>query len=174
MKKTFLIFDVESTDLFGTGFAVGAVVVNEKGEELDSFQLMSKESAAKANDWVKENVLPALSDMPTCKTDKELRDSFFGFYLKHKNTADIYSDVNFPVETNFLTAVAMDKPTERQFMMPYPLLDVANFIDVNINRIQECGISNLTAHNPLHDSRASAALLIQYFKIQKSRANETR
>ncbi len=170
MRKNFFVFDVESTSLFGTGFAVGAVVVNEDGEELDKFYLMSEEGAAKASDWVKENVLPKLIHYPTCSTDNELRHEFFGFYLKHKDTADIYSDVNFPVETNFLTAVYNDYPKDREFMMPYPLLDVANFVDVKIDRIKECGIPNLMAHNPLHDSRASAALLINHLKSQKNEA----
>ena len=89
MQKNILLFDVESTSLHGTGFAVGAIVVNRGGTELDRFELLSKEGAEKANDWVKQNVIPNLSDMPTCETDKELRDAFFNFYLKHKETAEV-------------------------------------------------------------------------------------
>ena len=90
MQKNILLFDVESTSLHGTGFAVGAIVVNRDGTELDRFELLSKEGAEKANDWVKQNVIPHLSDMPTCETDKELRDAFFDFYLKHKETAEVW------------------------------------------------------------------------------------
>jgi hypothetical protein len=72
-----LLFDVESTSLHGTGFAVGAIVVNKGGSEIDRFELLSKEGATKIGDWVKENVLPSLSDMPTCETDTELRNRFF-------------------------------------------------------------------------------------------------
>ena len=123
MQKNILLFDVESTSLHGTGFAVGAIVVNRGGTELDRFELLSKEGAEKANDWVKQNVIPNLSDMPICKTDKELRDAFFNFYLKHKETAEVWSDVNFPVETNFLHAIVNDAPKEREWSMPYPLFD---------------------------------------------------
>lgn len=161
MQKNILLFDVESTSLHGTGFAVGAIVVNRDGTEVDRFELLSKEGAEKANDWVKQNVIPNLSDMPTCETDKELRDAFFNFYLKHKETAEVWSDVNFPVETNFLHAIVNDAPTEREWLMPYPLFDVSTLIDVSIDRCAECGIDGLRKHNPLDDSRASVYSLLK-------------
>ena len=167
MRETFkmydniLLFDVESTSLHGTGFAVGAVVVNKEGIELDSFELLSEEGVDKASDWVKENVIPNLTDMPTCETDKELRDAFFNFYLKHRETAEIWSDVNFPVETNFLHAIVKDAPEEREWLMPYPLYDVSTLIDVTIDRNKECGIKGLRKHNPLDDSRASLFCLLK-------------
>lgn len=160
MKNIFL-FDVESTSLHGTGFAVGAVVVNKDGTEIDRFELLSKEGAEKVGDWVKENVLPSLSEMPTCETDKELREAFFSFYIKHKETSEIWSDVNFPVETNFLHAIVNDAPNEREWSMPYPLKDASTIIDINIDRCAECGLSNLRKHNPLDDSRASVYLLLK-------------
>lgn len=165
MKTNILLFDVESTSLHGTGFAVGAVVVNRDGTELDRFELLSKEGAGKANDWVNENVLPNLKDMPTCETDRQLRDLFFAFYLKHKETAEIWSDVNFPVETNFLHAIVNDAPTEREWSMPYPLFDASTLIDVNIDRCEQCGIDGLRKHNPLDDSIASVKLLLDYIKL---------
>ena len=161
MQKNILLFDVESTSLYGTGFAVGAIVVNRGGTELDRFELLSKEGAEKANDWVKQNVIPNLSDMPTCETDKELRDAFFNFYLKHKETAEVWSDVNFPVETNFLHAIVNDAPKEREWSMPYPLFDASTLVDVNIDRCAECGINGLRKHNPLDDSRASVYFLLK-------------
>ena len=63
MQKNILLFDVESTSLHGTGFAVGAIVVNRGGTEIDRFELLSKEGAEKANEWVKQNVIPNLSDI---------------------------------------------------------------------------------------------------------------
>jgi hypothetical protein len=161
MKKNILLFDVESTSLHGTGFAVGAIVVNRDGTEIDCFELLSKEGAEKANEWVKQNVIPNLSDMPTCETDRELRDTFFNFYLKHKETAEVWSDVCFPVETNFLHSIVNDAPTEREWLMPYPLYDVSTLVDVGIDRFAECGIHGLRKHNPLDDSRASVYFLLK-------------
>lgn len=161
MKENVLVFDVESTSLHGTGFAVGAVVSNRGGTVVDKFELLSKEGEALANDWVKANVIPALSDMPTCDADRELRDAFFAFYIKHKETAEIWSDCNFPVETNFLSDIVNDKFEERQWAMPYPLKDISTIVDIEIDRAAECGIKNLRKHNPLDDSIASLYHLLK-------------
>ena len=159
--ENILLFDVESTSLHGTGFACGAIVVNKDGLEIDRFELLSQEGSKKVGDWVKENVLPSLADMPTCETDIELRTSFFDFYMKHKETAQIWSDVNFPVETNFLSAIVNDNIEEREWSMPYPLKDASTIVDVNIDRCEKCGIEGLRKHNPLDDSRASVSMLLK-------------
>ena len=115
MKKNLLIFDVEATSLHGTAFAVGSIVIDRNGNEIDKLELLSKQGKEKANDWVKKNVLPNLEEMPTCDTDRQLRELFYSFYCKHKETAEIWSDCNFPVETNFLTQVANDDLQTREF-----------------------------------------------------------
>lgn len=160
MKNNIFVFDVESTSLHGSGFAVGAIVVNKNKVEIDRFELLSIEGATKANDWVKENVIPNLKDMPTCAYDFTLREKFYEFYMKHKETAEIWSDCNFPVETNFLSEIVKDDIEARQWNMPYPLKDISTIIDIEIDRVKECGISGLRKHNPLDDSIASAYLLV--------------
>lgn len=162
--KNLFVFDVESTSLHGKGFAVGAIVIDQNGQEVDRFELLSQEGAAQATQWVQENVIPHLGDMPTCETDRELRDSFFSFYMKHKEMSDIWSDCNFPVETNFLSAVVADDPEGRQWTMPYPLFDISTLVDVSIDRCAECGVQGLRKHNPLDDSIASAMMLLKHKK----------
>ena len=161
MKENILVFDVESTSLFGSGFAFGVVVYNRGGSEVDRLELKSKEGQELANDWVKQNVIPHLEDMPSCETDRELRDAFYNFYMKHKETAEIWSDCNFPVETNFLNDVVKDDIEGRQWNMPYPLKDISTVVDININRTEECGIVGLRKHNPLDDEKASAYFLLK-------------
>jgi len=164
-KKQILVFDVENTSLIGNAFAFGAVVVDVKTSELiESIELLSTESLNKCSDWVKENVIPALKDMPVCKTDFELRTTFWNFYTKWKNKAEIWADAGFPVETKFLTDIAKDDIKNREFEMPYPLRDIANFIDVNTDRIKLSGLKNLKRHNPKDDSLASAICLINHLK----------
>ena len=156
--KNLFVFDCESTSLHGSTFAVGCIVSDKKGKEIDRFELMSLEGAQKANDWVKKNVIPNLQDLKTCKTDLELRNEFFKFYQKHAENCKIYSDVNFPVETNFLSAVASDDLVNREFSMPYPLFDIAMYVDVEIDRCEkyekETGLK-LRKHNPTDDSISS-------------------
>ena len=165
MKKNIFMFDVESTTLHGSAFAVGAVVVDPEGQEIDRFELLSKEGMDLCGDWVKKNVIPHLGSMPTCEKDKELRDKFFEFYVKHKDNAQIWSDVNFPVETNFLSAIVADSPEDRQWAMPYPLMDASWLVNIDIDRVEACGIEGLRKHNPLDDSRASVALLLKHLYV---------
>lgn len=168
-KNHIFVFDVESTSLHGSGFAVGAVVFNKTGNIVDKFELLSKEGEARANDWVKTNVIPHLKDMPSCATDRELRDAFYAFYLKYKDTAEIWSDCNFPVETNFLSDVVRDDPDGRQWNMPYPLKDISTVFDIHVDRLEYCGISGLRRHNPLDDATASAGCLfneVYYLDIE--------
>jgi len=161
IKENIFVFDVESISLHGTGFAVGAIVLNRGGTKVDQFELMSLEGAAVASDWVKENVIPHLQDMTTCRFDRTLRDEFYEFYMKHKDTAEIWSDCNFPVETNFLSEIVKDDWVNRQWNMPYPLKDISTLFDVEIDRIEACGIPGLRKHNPFDDARASAHLLLK-------------
>jgi hypothetical protein len=178
MKKNIFMFDVESNGLYGEGFAVGAIVSDNKGNVLDTFELKSVEGEKNIdNDWVKENVLQYLSDMPTVQTTKELRTEFYNFYMKHKENSRIFSDCNYPVETTFLADVAKDDLENRQWNMPYPLEDVATAENININRtkyyennffkenptaINSVSQYKLRKHNPLDDSIASL-----YFFISK-------
>jgi hypothetical protein len=161
--KNLFVFDCESTNLHGTTFAFGCIVADKTGKEIDRFELLSLEGKEKASPWVKENVMPSLSDMPTCETDLELRNRFFEFYMKHKESCDVYSDVNYPVETNFLSSVVNDDLKNREWLMPYPLNDIAMFIDVNIDRCEfyqkETG-NRLRKHNPTDDSIASLYCLL--------------
>lgn len=156
--KNLFVFDCESTSLHGSTFAVGAIVSDQKGNEIDRFELMSLEGKDNAGDWVQENVIPGLSDMPTCATDLELRNSFFEFYMKHKESCDIYSDVNYPVETNFLAAVVVDDLAKREWSMPYPLHDIAMFVNIDIDRCAKYEReteNKLRKHNPTDDSISS-------------------
>lgn len=161
-KEKIFIFDVESTSLHGTGFAVAVIVSDCYGKIFDEFELKSIEGEALASDWVKENVIPNLVDMPTCSTNKELRDRFFEFYMKWKDWCHIWTDCGFPVETNFLSEVVKDDIQNREFLMPYPLRDISTFIDIKIDRMERYkqtlnpdAVSKLKLHNPKHDCLAS-------------------
>lgn len=163
--KNIFVFDVEATSLHGTAFAVGAVVIDKNGVIIDQFSLLSTKSIPLVNFWVYENVLPTIQNMPTCETDLELRNKFYDFYVKHKETCDIWSDCNWPVETNFLSQIVNDDLQNREFNMPYPLKDVSTIIDVNIDRMDFCkkmGITGFLKHNPLDDAKASGIIIFNH------------
>jgi hypothetical protein len=127
-------------------------------------ELLADEGIPLCVEWVWENVLPKLSDMPTCNTMKELRDRFYQFYQNHKATADVFSDVNFPVETNFLSAIVADDPEKRQFEMPYPLYDIVNHVPLEVDRFESSGLTDLRKHHPLDDAMASAICYLNAIK----------
>lgn len=167
-QNKILVFDVENTSLIGSGFAFGAVVADvDTAEIVETIELLSTENLNKCSGWVKENVLDKLKNMPTCKTDLELRTSFWEFYNKWKGKAQIWADAGFPVETQFLTDIAKDDIKNREFAMPYPLHDIANFIDISKNRIELSKLEGLKQHNPKDDSLASTICLINHFKNNK-------
>ena len=163
MGKNIFMFDVESDGLYGKGFAVGAVVANEMCEIVETFEL--KVDTSISSDWVEENVLPHLKDMPTCNSTKELRTKFYEFYMKHKDTCNIYSDCNYPVETNFLNDIVQDDEN-RCWNMPYPLMDIATSDNINMSRselYENTAGKKLREHNPLDDAIASLYFML-FFK----------
>ena len=120
-KKLYnLVFDVESTELHGVGFAYGVVVMEkETGRVVDSDTRIHWETAREDScEWVQENVLPKLEKtkyiLAPAETLESLRTRFYDFYLKWADQADVYRDVIFPVETNFLSAVFADNKEKRQ------------------------------------------------------------
>lgn len=152
-KTNTFIFDVESISLHGEAFAFAAAVFDQKGKMIDKMELVATIPMQSASNWVRINVIPALNMDNTCQTGLELRNAFYEFYQKHKPNSIIVADCTFPVETNFLSAVAADDP-DREFEMPYPLYDIANFVSVDVDR---AAVVNrpLRKHNPLDDCIAS-------------------
>lgn len=159
------VFDVESTDLHGKAFAVAAIVFEDEKIK-DMLYVISEESKAQASQWVIDNVLPAQggSKLVTVKTDREMRDMFYDFYLTYKG-ARVWADVPYPVETNFLEDVCNDDLENREWKMPYPLYDIASYkLD---KRRRKAAIINVpdefnymhNDHNPVHDC------IISYEKV---------
>lgn len=176
MKKNIFMFDVESDGLYGKAFCFSAVVADKKGNLIDSLTL--KTDIEISVDWVKENVLPSLKGIKTVESLEVLRNKFYNFYLKYKDNCDVYSDCNYPVETNFLSDVAKDNLTERQFNMPYPLMDVCNFVDSSIDRekyytkynasyiLHDIASRKPKPHNPYYDCLCSIFVMKHKNKIK--------
>lgn len=152
------MFDVESTSLHGVGFCAAAVVYDHLGKKIDEFAMIAQEAIPLCNDFVKENILYLLKDIPSVATIVELRTHFYNFMQKHRHHAEFWSDVNFPVETNFLAAIVKDDPGPREWEMPYPLKDASNFLPIDLDRhatANKTYLDRLDKHNPIHDCIAS-------------------
>ena len=166
-------FDVESDGLYGEGFAYGAVVYDGQGVEIDACQLGCLKDIQ--NDWVKENCLPHLADLPMADSRRQVRSSFWQFYLKWKEKCHIFADVAYPVDAQFLRLCAQEN--NGIWDAPFPLLDVASVMfacgeDPLADGAAYTGIAG-DAHQPLYDARVSAHKLLRLIREGKLRLPDT-
>lgn len=159
-----LSFDAESNGLHGEAFAIGAVVVDRSGREVNSFAARCPVSAD-VDPWVAENILPALSDLqPTHTTAREMRDAFWAWLQAHKARCLVVADCGWPVEAGLLSACVGDDPS-RAFAGPYPLHEVATLLlaagmDPLATYDELCPPCAWPKHDPRRDALQSAACAV--------------
>ena len=85
LNKNIFSLDCETDGLYGKCFAVGVFVLSPEGLIIDKFSGISQIEEV-TNDWVKENVLPELSGLKIFSTRKQMRDAFWEFWMKHKES----------------------------------------------------------------------------------------
>jgi hypothetical protein len=161
-----LVFDVEAMGLHGEGWAVGAVVVDEDGNELASLYEAAdaRQLSARFDDavWLAENCIPHCRQ--TLGTPRSVRNVFWLFWLEWKaKGASMWADCGWPVEARFLAACVDDEPG-RWWEGPYPLHELATLIGTDTH---ERLPSELPAHHPLNDARQSARLLVAALKARR-------
>lgn len=175
MKKIFS-FDAETDGLWGQAFAIGALVYDEKGVELARFvgRLPDKEVT---NEWVRENVLPKITDIPvTHQTYDELLADFAAFYMANKEGSDVVVHMGFIVETKILRDLH-ERKLIGDWDAPYPLYDVSGNLQAAgedptsvDNYIKKYGLSvgefEGGTHNPLYDSAAAAVVYRHLMRCQ--------
>ncbi len=176
-------FDVESDGLFGKAFAVGWVIVNGKGEELEEgylgcpAYLMSSEEA---DMWVIQNVIPALprqdpfpcgAPWANCDHDYAMLVRFWEAWTEAKKDYPgivMVTDCPFPVEAGFLlNAVKEYRPQIPMDESPYPIIDVATaLVMLGEDPLEEYArrATELPKHNPVCDARQSVRIFIDCLK----------
>ena len=167
MRKIFS-FDAETNGLWGQAFAIGALVYDENGTEIDRF-VGRCPIEGETDKWVAENVLPEMTDIPvTHQNYTELMASFAKFYLANKQDADVIVHMGVPVESKVLIDMH-SAGLIGDWDGPFPLHDVSG----NLQQAGEDPTSvdkyvqkhNLSVgqfeggtHNPLYDSAAAAVV----------------
>ena len=167
-----MVFDVESLGLHGEGYALGWTIVEEghesnygyfatSPESVEPCITAGKESIEASIEWLNRNVhLPRL----TTGSPREIRDQFWSTWLNVKRRGGkLWSDVNWPVEANFLSDCVRDDHDEREWDGPYPLMDIGSLRRLmNITPATVVFNSYHTggAHNPLYDARESAKYVV--------------
>lgn len=167
-----MVFDVESVGLHGDAFAVGYVVVDEDGKEIEFGLQACDPSFCRGtrtdHAWVVKNVPDIAGDGDPA----ELRSWFWEAWRRWSFQAVLWADCGWPVETRFLALCVDDAPLERTWTAPYPVHEIATAALLSgANPIVEHERlpGELPAHNPLHDARQSARLLLGYLKQIKER-----
>jgi hypothetical protein len=169
-----LSFDLETNGLHGPAFAVGAVVMDAKGNVIDQFTARVKIDG-QVDPAVEEKILPALKDMPiTHKTYKDLRESFWRWYIKTEPEVD-YVLVNngYPVEYRFLLQCQEENLEERYWQHPFPILDLTSlWVQVAPNPAEKSKYINqlladggLSRHNPFDDAIVTALAAFKAFRL---------
>lgn len=159
-------FDAETNGLWGQAFAIGALVYDETGAEIERF-VDRCPIEGPVNEWVEDNVLPQIADIPeTHKDYASLLVAFAEFYLANKIDAEIIVHMGVPVESNLLSDMH-SQGLIGDFDGPYPLVDIAgNLLQVGENPTSadayiekyalEVGKFEGGTHNPLYDSAVAA------------------
>jgi hypothetical protein len=167
-----MVMDVESVGLYGDGFAVGWVVVDDQtGRTLDSGRLATSSWQAHAHHdddrrWVARNVPPLATN---CETLVDVRTGFWQAWTRWRaEGALLWADCGYPVETAFLEMCVENFPGRRQATAPYPLHEIATLrmaVGLDPTGTEERLEGELPIHDPLADARQSARLLLEALRL---------
>jgi hypothetical protein len=163
-----MVMDVEAVGLYGDGFAVGWVVVDDRtGKTVDSGRLATSSWQAYAHSdadrrWVARNVPPLAMN---CETLADMRTAFWKAWERHRaDGALLWADCGFPVETTFLEMCVEGFPSKRTASAPYPLHEIATLrmaVGLEPTGTEERLEDETPIHDPLADARQSARLLLE-------------
>lgn len=168
-----LCFDLETNGLHGDAFAVGAVVMDGNDKVYDEFKARC-EIVGEVDEWVQKNVLPVINDIPVdCSSYKDLRESFWEWYLKAEEASDYVLVSNgYPVEYRFLLKCQEENIEERYWQHPFPILELSSLM-IQIGETSS-GKGRLVAeiirnggysrHNPVHDAKITTMVAFEAFK----------
>jgi hypothetical protein len=170
-----LAFDAESNGLHGPAFAIGAVLLDADGTELDAFFATSP-LPEQVDPWVKQYVLPHLVGCaPSHRTAREMRTAFWDWMTERSGDALVVVDCGWPVEAGLLIDCIKDDP-RRQYRGPYPLHEVASLLlaagldprgDYSLSVLDPEQRATFRKHHPVDDARASA--LVARYALGKIR-----
>jgi len=170
--KDIFSFDCETNGLYGKCFAVGAIVLSPEGLILDKFSGIAQVEDVD-NAWVKENVIPNLAGLQQFSSHKQMRNAFWGFWMKHKDSCIAIADFGVPVESGFFKQCVLDDLESRQWNAPYPLHEVETLLiskgvesDTNRIKYSEIDPNTIKQHNPVDDAYVSGLCWIKAMEVK--------
>ena len=171
-----LSFDLEANNLHGMPFAIGAIVIDGHGIVHDSFTARCP-VVGELDPWVKDNVLPAIKDMPeTHETYEDIREAFWRWYVPAEASSDYVLVSNgYPVEYRFLIDCQDADLDARYWQHPFPILDLTSILvatghdsGVQKNQIRKKvrKDSSFAQHHPFDDAKLAALMAFEAFGVR--------
>ncbi len=171
-----LSFDLETNNLHGEPFAIGAVVVDGHGKVHDSFTARCP-IKGDVDPWVKANVLPVIKDMAeTHATYEDMREAFWRWYLAAEQASDYVLVSNgYPVEYRFLLDCQQANLEERYWQHPFPILDLASILVANgqessayKNQLRKNvrKSASFVQHHPFDDAKLAALIALEALGVR--------
>lgn len=167
-KMKIFSFDAETNGLWGQAFAIGALVYDEEGAEIARFVGRLPDTEV-TDGWVRENVLPKITDIPVTHNDyAALLADFAKFYLANKEGADVVVHMGYIVETKVLRDMH-DGGLIGDWDGPYPMFDVSGNLQAagkdptSVDKFvaeHNLSVGEFAGgtHNPLYDSAVAAVV----------------
>lgn len=171
MKKI-LSIDAETNGLWGLPFAIAATVTDESGNETAAFALRCPDTNVTVQ-WVKDNVLPHIQDIPLIKEDQPpltpyalLLREFAQFYHLHRQDAVIIAHCPFPVEAGLFREMH-SKRLIGDFEGPFPFIGIEGLLDAKNEPTTQATeymvkhdlpLPAGSPHNPLYDCRVATTM----------------
>ena len=144
MVKKIFSLDVEVDGLYGCSFAIavtirewlpevpGQIAQDMPGDFEKNRRFSWRETArfegripdsAVRNEWVQQNVLPAISDMVvTHNSSEDLEEAFWNFWMSNKDGATVIAHCGSPVESGLFRRCVERDLNGRQWNGPYPAI----------------------------------------------------
>jgi hypothetical protein len=171
-KEFLFSLDVESDGLYGKPIAIGAVVYDDEGDEVDRFIL--KRDVHVYEPWVIEHVMPQLEDVEAVSAYYTLLSKFTEFYNKYRVKSMFIVHMGVPVEATLFREMHINNLLH-EFDGPYPLFDISSdllaaYADPTSpdKYIEDHGIDIEFAggtHNPLYDAIVAAKVYMHLNEI---------
>lgn len=167
MASKVFSFDAETNGLWGCPFSIAALVLDEAGAEVARF-VGRCPIEGKTNEWVKDNVLPQLENVPVShESYPQLLKAFAAFYMQWKQGADVIAHVALPVEAGVVRDMH-DMGFIGDWDAPFPLIDVSGVlrglgedplsVDSYLKKYELSVGDYATTHHPLYDSEVAAVV----------------
>ena len=113
MKPLIFCVDAESDGLYGCVWAIAAIVADASGNELDRF-IGQIDTSFVTHAWTRENAVPYVH-LPMYPSARALRDAFWDFWMRYRETAECIAYCGHPVEDGLFIACVQDDWENRNY-----------------------------------------------------------